>query len=343
MGIPIQDVDAPSMSGIPPYPLPGQGSRRATVAPAAPGPGPQREEPAPSRGRASAPGGPARRIRPAFAGAPCGSPGRGEGDRSLSRRGFLGFGLVALAGATAWVAPDAWASPPAELWGLDPEWGAEGCSCGGCGACRSHAANKLFASAAAANAGRAHVYCRCLVVPLGTIDRDVYDQLFLAGGGRPSVDRREQWVRSVLARASHVPAPPPGPAPPPVNSGDEDPPVDPGGPGCPAEHGSAAADGVVRASFRARVRRRSRGRRVVTVEVKAFHEVDASVFLVRGGRTIAKRAVASIAGRRTIVLSVPRSVSPGRARLRVEFRDRAGDRKVAARALRIPSRLRART
>ena len=271
------------------------------------------------------------------AGAPCGSPGRDGGERSLSRRGFLGFGLVAAAGAAACIAPRAWASPPAQLWGLDPDWGGESCSCGGCGACRSHAANKLFASAAAANAGRAHVFCKCLVVPVGTIDQGVYDQLFVAGSSRPSVDRREQWARSVLAQTPHVPAPS-SPTPPPAGTGGGTAPVDSGDPGCPADRGPAAADGVVRASFRARIRRRSRGRRILSVEVNARQTVDASVTLARCGETVAARTVTCIRGRRTIVLSIPNGVTPGHAIAQLEFRDRAGDRKVTARALRIPAR-----
>ena len=273
--------------------------------------------------------------------------GTGNGD-SLSRRRFLALGLAAAGAAAGGVAPRAWASSTEQLWGLDPSWGGAGCLCGGCAACRAHAENRLFASAAAADAGRAHPFCKCLVVPVETVDRSVYAQLFVAAGGREAVDRRHQWVRSVLAR--RVPPPPAGPPPAPATL--------PDGyrrygrrrpgprrlrrlarPGCPIDRAPAAADGAVRASFRARIRQRSGGRRVLVVEIKARQAVDAHVVLGQRGRPLAERTVRCIVGRRTIVISLPRRLSPGRAHLDVELCDRAGDAKVATRVLQIPARV----
>ncbi len=183
----------------------------------------------------------------------------------------------------------------------------------------------------------------------------MYEQLFVAAGGREAVDRRHQWVRSVLAQAATPPPPVilPAPAPsepsepPAAEGGDAGGPSAPGAPegsadpGCPLERGPAAADGIVRASFRARIRRRSGGRRVLVVEVEARQAVDARVVLTQRGRPLGERTVSCLTGRRTIVVSLPKRLSPGRAQLAVELRDRAGDAKVATRTLRVPARVRA--
>lgn len=96
------------------------------------------------------------------------------------------------------------------IYKLDPEWNEAGyCkvsesgkpgSCHGCKACHIHAANKLYRCAAAADAGRAHPYCKCKVVIAGTLPEGTWTALF----GKPksptraSVDRRDQRTRSIL-------------------------------------------------------------------------------------------------------------------------------------------------
>ena len=125
-------------------------------------------------------------------GANCGSPGRVGNGRTLTRVRFLGSGLVAAAGALGGYAAQAQAAETVQVWGLDPNWAGDPsvCACSTCASCLGHASNKLFASAASADSGRAHPYCKCLVVPLARLDVDVYDSLFLDGGrtgiGRPA-------------------------------------------------------------------------------------------------------------------------------------------------------------
>src|SRR5476651_2667600 len=102
-------------------------------------------------------------LRPALS--VCGSPDRGTLSRPLSRRQLLVAGMTA--GAAALVgAPLAGAAPAVAVWGLDPNADRDGCGCSGCVACRAHAANKIFPSAADADVRRAHPRCRCAVVQL---------------------------------------------------------------------------------------------------------------------------------------------------------------------------------
>ena len=78
-------------------------------------------------------------------------------------------------------------------------------SCSTCNACQAHGANKLFASAAAAEAGRAHLHCLCTVVPGISVPQAIFDQLFQHGA---SADRRTPAVFSLLQAAqSPVSAP----------------------------------------------------------------------------------------------------------------------------------------
>jgi hypothetical protein len=129
----------------------------------------------------------------------------------LSRRAFLGSVL----GAGAVAIPLAAASPAAAststLYLLNPDWGAGNptcvpnhgqIGCGGCYACVAHYHNKLFASAAAADAGRAHPRCKCLVQEAFTVDPGTYDELFVNG---TSVDRRTAGVNALLAQSTAAP------------------------------------------------------------------------------------------------------------------------------------------
>ena len=131
---------------------------------------------------------------------------------AMSRRMFLGSVL----GASALAVPLAGraAASTATLYWLDPDWGAGDPSCvpnqgqatcGGCSACVSHYQNKLFASAAAAEAGRAHPGCKCLVEKAFAVDQPTYDRLF--GGGNTSVDRRTPGINEILAGSTAAPAP----------------------------------------------------------------------------------------------------------------------------------------
>ncbi len=115
-----------------------------------------------------------------------------------SRRTVIGAGGAALIGL-AWAgAADAADTVP--TFSLDPTVGgtclSPGCSV--CNACLAHAANKLFASEAAALAGRAHPGCRCAVVPGMAVAQTVFDQLFAAGA---VADRRTPAIGALLASA----------------------------------------------------------------------------------------------------------------------------------------------
>jgi hypothetical protein len=99
-------------------------------------------------------------------------------------------------------------------WGLDPEWGAgmPGCpitpgdahahggSCHACNACHLHGDNKIFASEVAADANRAHLHCKCLVVEGGELPLDIWIALFGDPHAleREHVDRRWDWVMAIL-------------------------------------------------------------------------------------------------------------------------------------------------
>ena len=281
--------------------------------------------------------GPARRGH-----ACCGSPGRAQGERVLSRAGFLGVGLAAAAVVAGWYAPRANAATSVQLWGLDPNWGGDPglCGCGACAACRSHAANKLFASASDADGGRAHSFCKCLVIPLVLVDESIYNALFVDGGPRASVDRRSQWVQAVLARGPSVPDPlqKDGPA-----GGNES------GSGTSdvvdiSSDDSAVSDTIVTAVLRGvRIRRRTNGRRVLYADIDAAEIVTARLGITRKRVTLASRTIAGINGRRTLRLAIPPSVGVGPARLELNLSDAAGNSALVTRGIHIPRRKRAAT
>jgi hypothetical protein len=211
------------------------------------------------------------------------------------------------------------AAEPVQAWGLDPNWGGGpgACGCGACSSCRSHAANKLFASAAAADAGRAHAFCRCLVVPLVRLDEGMYDALFVDGGSRASVDRRYQWVQAVLAQGPAVRLPP-------VSDGI-------------ATVAAAAAGRTVEAQLR-RVwfERGASGNRLLCTELEAAEDVTATIAVRRNTTTLAHRAVSGVNGKWRLNVAIPVDVKPGPARLRLRFRNYAGDSALVTRGIDIP-------
>ena len=119
----------------------------------------------------------------------------------LSRRAVIGAGGAALAGMAWMTTPGtATAADTVQTYALDPTIGgtclAPGCTT--CNACQAHGANKLFATIADAEAGRAHPGCACLVVPGISVAQTVFDELFAAG---PSADRRTPAIGALLASA----------------------------------------------------------------------------------------------------------------------------------------------
>lgn len=244
----------------------------------------------------------------------CGSRGRDPGQRTISRVSFLGTGLVGAAAVAGLYAPSTKASTNVQVWGLDPEGGAhDSCGCRSCQACRSHAANKLFASVSDAEASRAHPFCRCQVAPLVKVDERTYNALFVDGGARASVDRRHTWVLAALAQGPPIP--------------DPTAPVDAAGK-------PKSAMPLVKASLvQARLYRGPGGGRVVHAKIDAAETVAATITLRRGRVPLAHRHIARVRGRRTVMLTIPSGVSAGSARLSVRLEDVAGRAKLETRDL----------
>jgi hypothetical protein len=148
--------------------------------------------------------------------------------RSISRRRFLAYvgAVVAAAGAGQLISggrstpraqatenfpyrlalPDvARATATTSLFFLDPEHGAgkPECAvphagsraCHACTACHSHAVNKLFASFVEADAGRAHIGCKCLIGEESTSDAE-FRALFGMAVQRPIFDKRKDQLFS---------------------------------------------------------------------------------------------------------------------------------------------------
>lgn len=131
----------------------------------------------------------------------------------MSRRRFLavGGGWVALFVAACkpkpagpiTTSPTSTIGPAgAVAYRLDPNYGSDPVACPtgtciACAACRAHAANRILPSVEPI---RAHLGCKCLVVPDPSITPQIYGALF-TGPNNPNggpVDRRWAWVAAVL-------------------------------------------------------------------------------------------------------------------------------------------------
>jgi hypothetical protein len=153
-------------------------------------------------------------------------------DRRIDRRTFIkqstavtgglaltfSAGFPVLARATDFRSPAGVMGETMVWYGLDPEWGAgtAGCpitpedththggSCHACNACHLHGDNKIFATAEAANANRAHLHCKCLVYEGGELPADIWEALFgdPENLDREHVDRRWDWVIEALTGES---------------------------------------------------------------------------------------------------------------------------------------------
>ena len=125
---------------------------------------------------------------------------------ALDRRHFLALlaasGTLAI-GARGLRALGAAASdPPSLVWRLDSHWGyptghGQKTHCQ-CNACVHHASNKVFATRADADAGRAHTNCVCQPRAV-QIDATKFNTLFPSGSG--SVDLRTPGVASAYQSA----------------------------------------------------------------------------------------------------------------------------------------------
>lgn len=127
-------------------------------------------------------------------------------ERLLDRRAALGaFGAL---GVAALGLPSLASAAPARtfVWRLNAVHhagrGRFTAAVTGCRACRRHARNRIFATAAAAAGGRAHPGCNCTVVRT-TVPETTFVALFGPVGHttRTVVDRRWTWVKNVLISA----------------------------------------------------------------------------------------------------------------------------------------------
>jgi hypothetical protein len=114
---------------------------------------------------------------------------------ALSRRDFIKHGQMLLGAFAVALAPVSLAGRPSSR--AYYRLSATAPSEAKCRACRSHAQYKLFASAAAADAARAHAYCQCEIVPGGTLPLETWTSLF-GQSATPSVDLRWANVQSAL-------------------------------------------------------------------------------------------------------------------------------------------------
>jgi sugar lactone lactonase YvrE len=101
---------------------------------------------------------------------------------------------------------------------------------------------------------------------------------------------------------------------------------------------SPAGDTVVEADAIGAVATRSRrGLRLVRVELEAEERLSARLVLVRNGKTLASKRFAAVKpGSRVLTLGVPRRVTKGRATVRVELSDAAGNARAFRRGVAIP-------
>jgi len=241
------------------------------------------------------------------------------------------------------------------VWGLDPNWGGDPtvCGCGGCAACHAHATNKLFASVSDAGSGRAHTYCKCLVVPLALLDESVYKALFVDRGARASVDRRDRWVQAVLAQAPPVSDPTVGGSSstgdgsgasasgPDTNSGPDTSsrPDTNSAPDTNSNGSPTVSDRDVQAVVgRVRLYEQPGRRRALYVEIDAAEAVTVTLAVVRRNATLARRTVGPVYGRHALKLVIPPNSSAGTARLQLRLQDAAGNSSLFVRTIQIPPR-----
>jgi hypothetical protein len=124
----------------------------------------------------------------------------------LSRRDILLRGGLVAAGIGASIHPAhalAVGRPVAGVtYRLDPS--VECC----CRACTNHAENKLFATKAAAEHGRAHAGCQCIVIVGSPISKASWRKIFGSPSGlhRTAVDRRWPATKRALDRQPQVTA-----------------------------------------------------------------------------------------------------------------------------------------
>ena len=114
----------------------------------------------------------------------------------LTRRALFGVAAASV-GSLMIVADPAAAGTPVATFALDPTTGGK-CApnCTSCSACIDHAANKLFKSSAAADAGRAHPGCNCAIIAGQSLSAGVLAKIFAAAD---AADRRTPAIAALLS------------------------------------------------------------------------------------------------------------------------------------------------
>jgi hypothetical protein len=229
-------------------------------------------------------------------------------------------------------APLARATSTVSVWGLDPDGGHDSCGCSACAACRAHALNKIFASAADADRGRAHPHCRCVVAQLSVVEPHVFEALFVSGGRRSSVDRRWQWVQAALASAPPVPTPQSASSQPTAN--DAAMPETVTGSSPHRQERGTAAGATIRAAW---IRRLAPGRRALFVQLDTTGPIEVDIRLLFARSPLLRRRLATANGRQTFQIPLPTAAPPGPAQLHVRLTDTAGARQIVTRMLSVPA------
>jgi hypothetical protein len=244
----------------------------------------------------------------------------------LSRRAFVGLATAtACELAFGFASASASGSGVAQVWGLDPRAGSDRCGCKGCSACRSHAANKLFATAASADLQRAHPGCRCLVISLGQIEQHLYNGLF--ANSRLSVDRRQLWVQEALTKPSSQP-----------------PLQQVGGGGSLVSAGSPSATGtqalppeeIQVAVTSARIRVTEDHVRLLVARITAVHPLQATMTITRHGKTLASSKITHVQEAELLTLTIPAALNSGLATLIIHLRDNHGHTRLISSQVTLP-------
>jgi hypothetical protein len=80
------------------------------------------------------------------------------------------------------------------------------------------------------------------------------------------------------------------------------------------------------------------GKRIVQIELNLDENVSATLTLVRAGKALASKTIGNVkAGDRVLTLVVGNAIAKGKASLRLELKDSAGNTLAAKRSVKIPA------
>jgi len=99
----------------------------------------------------------------------------------------------------------------------------------------------------------------------------------------------------------------------------------------------SASDSKVEAKLLGRTFERSGGRRELTLRIEADERVAANAQLLRGGKPIAHKRIAALAGTRKLAIPIGGAIPAGPASLRLTLTDRSGTAKTIRRRVTVPA------